>query len=116
MSFDSLLTETITIQSVTHSRDSAGGPVMTYTDKYTDVSCRHEEFTDSVMPPPEIGGAPTLIHCHRFYMRDPGDVVTGDIVIDEEGKQLRVTDTDTRRAIGGMQAFRVVVAREVQGQ
>lgn len=117
MSFDSLLVNRCDVLSVTHTRDAAGGQVPTYAIKYSNLPTRHEEFLDPTGPPNEIGGAPTLVGAHRFYMRDPGEILTGEIVIDEEGRMLRTTATpDKRRAIGGQRTFRVVTAREVQGR
>ncbi len=116
MSIDRMFNQVIDILGVTHTRDAAAGMVPSYTPKYSNIAARHEESTLAFTPPAEIGGAPTLIEGHKFFLFDPGPVNTGDIVLDEEGFMLRITDSpNRRRAIGHMPEFLVLTSRETQG-
>jgi hypothetical protein len=117
MSFDSLLTERLDVISVAHSRDATAGMVPSYTVKYSYKKTRHQETMLPPGPPNEIGGAPTLVNVHQFFLRNPGPILTSDVVIDERGRMLRTASVpNERRTIGGMTGFLTVTCRETQGE
>lgn len=99
--------------SVTHTRDAAGGQVPSYAIKHSYVACRHEEAQSLTYGvPAELGGAPTMVHEHRFFHRDIGEILTSDIAVDETGTMLRIADSSVRREIRNAPRFRVTTSRE----
>ena len=102
--------------STSHTRDAAGGQVPTFGIKYSGLAARHEEAQGLTWTvPPELGGAPTMQHEHKFFLFRPGEILTSDVVVDETGTMLRITDNSDRRAIRGMQAFMVLTCKETLG-
>lgn len=111
-----LFTETISIYATTHTRDAAGGQVPAFSLKYANLKARHEEASGLTWNvPPELGGAPTMTHEHKFFLFSPGDIAASDVVLDETAQRLRITDISTRRAIRNMPEFIVITCRETFG-
>lgn len=116
MSFDALLTDTIDVLEATTTADAAGGQSRLFDIKYSGLKCRHEQSLLPSGPPEEIGGSPTLINVHRFFLRDPGSILTADVIVDEEGTMLRPASTpNLRRRIGTLSSFITITCHEVQG-
>jgi hypothetical protein len=108
-------TNTMTIFQPSMSQDASGGQVAAYAPVYESLPCRHEEIMGPLGPPAELGGAPTLINLHRFFLDDPGPVQSGWYVKDDdEPNMYRITDYPSkRRQIDDFDGFLVIVAREI---
>lgn len=113
----SLYTNTMSILRAVVSADAAGGQEPAYVTLHEDVPCRIEEHGHWVSPPPDVGGAPTIIRVTKIFFDDPGEpeIMTGDYV-EAEGVMLRIVDgPERRRQVDDMPEFLVLSCREVTG-
>lgn len=115
MAIQDLYTEVIDVLATTHTRDINAGQVPALAIKYSNLPARHEEGVFAFSDPSEVGGAPTMVQGHRFFLDDPGPIVTSDVIVDETGRMLRNANVGTFRAIGDMPRYIQVTCKETQG-
>lgn len=112
MSLTSLLSgDTITVRSVTSTKDASGHARKSYTDLYTNVPARVEDTV--TVPFDGYGQRGAQEITHRVFTRQAG--IAADYQVEtSDGRLFKVTGVQVRRGLGAVQTFYVLTCEEMR--